>query len=306
MKDYYSILGVKKTATQEEIKRAFKQLALKYHPDKHSDATEAQKKQYTQKFIEIKQAYDCLSDPNKRKNYDTFGIEEPFGAGSNFNGANFNPRDFFSGAGSDFKFKTNFNFGNNFGDFFTGSSPFDNFFKTEKQHAKEVTEIKFKCTLDELYRGGNKEIKIQRNTFKGTETVNLRLTIKPGYKKGTKFTFRDYGDQLSDGSYKDIRAILDEAEDPVFQRINDDLITRINISFKELLGGFTKILQLPGGRKFTVTEKDIKNIGGETIIPFMGMPIQNSVSNRGALRITFIMSVPYLNVNQRDKILSLL
>ncbi|HFC47149.1 MAG TPA: J domain-containing protein, partial [Dissulfuribacter thermophilus] len=70
-KDYYKILGVSKDATQEEIKKAFRKLALKYHPDRHKGDKEAE-----ERFKEINEAYAVLSDPEKRRQYDTFGSQE--------------------------------------------------------------------------------------------------------------------------------------------------------------------------------------------------------------------------------------
>lgn len=84
MKDYYQILGVSRDATQDEIKKAFRQLALKYHPDRNLGDKEAE-----EKFKEINEAYSCLSDPEKRANYDRFGTSEGVGAGFGGFGAGF-------------------------------------------------------------------------------------------------------------------------------------------------------------------------------------------------------------------------
>ena len=83
-RDYYEILGINKNATDEEIKKAYRTMAKKYHPDVSTEPNA------TEKFKEVQKAYDCLSDPEKRRNYDTYGTEEPnpFGAGgAGFNGA---------------------------------------------------------------------------------------------------------------------------------------------------------------------------------------------------------------------------
>lgn len=92
-KDYYEILGVKRDAKEKEIKRAFRKLAVQFHPDKNKD------KDAEAKFVEIAKAYEVLSDPEKRKRYDQFGDdgETPSGAGGGGGGFDFNFDDFFKG-----------------------------------------------------------------------------------------------------------------------------------------------------------------------------------------------------------------
>ncbi|XP_045164176.1 dnaJ homolog subfamily B member 9-like [Mercenaria mercenaria] len=91
-KDFYEILGVKRNAKEKEIKRAFRKLAVKYHPDKNKDP-DAEKQ-----FVEIAKAYEVLSDPEKRRRYDQFGDDgEQNGGGGGGGGFNFNFDDFFKG-----------------------------------------------------------------------------------------------------------------------------------------------------------------------------------------------------------------
>lgn len=128
-KDYYSILGVKRGATDREIKKAFRKLAMKYHPDKNKNDPDAEKK-----FVEIAQAYEILGDPDKRKQYDQFG-EAAFGSGgggnSGFGGFKFD--DFFKGFDDAFgahrsgrKSDRMFNFGHpDHGSFFSFNDLFD-------------------------------------------------------------------------------------------------------------------------------------------------------------------------------------
>lgn len=90
-KDYYSILGVDRNASEEDIKSAYKKLAMKYHPDRWSSASETEKKEAEEKFKEINEANSVLSDPDKRRNYDNFGTDEGF--------AGFDPFDMMGGFG---------------------------------------------------------------------------------------------------------------------------------------------------------------------------------------------------------------
>lgn len=85
MKDYYNILGLKKGASDEDIKKSFRKLAVQYHPDKWANASEEEKKNAEEKFKEINEAHDVLSDPEKRKNYDMFGDPNGQPAGHGFN-----------------------------------------------------------------------------------------------------------------------------------------------------------------------------------------------------------------------------
>src|SRR5574344_2790288 len=103
-KDYYEVLGVPKTATQDEIKSAFRKLAKKYHPDVSKEPNAAEK------FKECEEAYAVLSDDTKRKQYDQFG-SAAFTNGNNYGGQSYDFSDF--------------DFGDIFGDLFGGSSNFD-------------------------------------------------------------------------------------------------------------------------------------------------------------------------------------
>ena len=98
-RDYYEVLGVGKDASADEIKHAYKKLAIKYHPDKNPGDKEAE-----EKFKEAAEAYDVLSNPEKRKNYDQFGFNAPGGGfgGGGFGGAGFDLNDIFSQFGDIF------------------------------------------------------------------------------------------------------------------------------------------------------------------------------------------------------------
>ena len=144
-RDYYEILGVAKTATPEEIKKAYRKVAIQFHPDKNPDNKEAE-----DKFKEAAEAYEILSNPDKKAQYDRFGHVRP-GGGAGSGGHDMNMDDIFS----------------QFGDIFGGGSsgsPFDSFFggSRSRQRKGSNLRIKLKLTLDEIASGVEKKIKVNR------------------------------------------------------------------------------------------------------------------------------------------------
>jgi molecular chaperone DnaJ len=145
-RDYYEILGVAKTASQEEIKKAYRKTAIQFHPDKNPGNKEAE-----EKFKEAAEAYEILSDTEKRAHYDRYGHARP---GTGYGGHNMNMDDIFS----------------QFGDIFGGGggSPFESFFGGgssrggKRQRKGSNLRIKLKLTLDEIANGVEKKIKVNR------------------------------------------------------------------------------------------------------------------------------------------------
>jgi molecular chaperone DnaJ len=142
MKDYYSVLGVSRNATSDELKKAFRQLALKYHPDRNHGNKEAE-----EKFKEINEAYSCLSDPDKRAHYDRFGTSEGMGSGA---GAGFGG----FGAGSPF--------GDVFEDIFEDFFGAFGGFKKAKPTKGSDLRYNLDITLEEAAFGVEKMINIPR------------------------------------------------------------------------------------------------------------------------------------------------
>ena len=146
-RDYYEILGVDRSASKDEMKKAYRKTAIKYHPDKNPDDKEAE-----EKFKEAAEAYEVLSDDEKRQRYDRSGHQGVGGAGEGFGGGGMNMEDIFS----------------QFGDIFGGGgSPFESFFSGGGRGGRRTRKgtnlrIKLKLTLEEVANGVEKKIKVNR------------------------------------------------------------------------------------------------------------------------------------------------
>ncbi len=147
-RDYYQVLEVDRSATADELKKAYRKIAIKFHPDKNPGDREAE-----EKFKEAAEAYDVLSNSEKRQRYDRFGHQGVGGAaGGGFEGGSMNMDDIFS----------------QFGDIFGGGSPFESFFGGGGGRGGRRTRkgtnlrIKLKLTLEEIAKGVEKKIKVNR------------------------------------------------------------------------------------------------------------------------------------------------
>ena len=171
-RDYYEVLGVAKTATEQEIKAAYKKMAIKYHPDRQGDKSEAEKKEAEAKFKEAAEAYDVLHDPQKRQRYDQFGFAGVSGAGG-ANYQNMSMDDIFS------------QFGDIFSDLFGGGSfgggfgfgGFGGSRGTRKpQHKGGDLRLKVRLSLKECATGVTKKFKVKKkvtcNHCHGSGTEN--------------------------------------------------------------------------------------------------------------------------------------
>ena len=146
-KDYYDLLGVQKNASEQEIKAAYRKAVMKYHPDRYATKPEAERKQAEETFKEINYAYDVLSDPQKKANYDQFGTED----GPQFNGG-------FSGGGSG-GFGGFGGFEDIFSQFFGGGS------RTNRANmpidGDDIT-MRIDITFEESIKGAEKSVKVYR------------------------------------------------------------------------------------------------------------------------------------------------
>ncbi|XXG56290.1 hypothetical protein AAC387_Pa03g3746 [Persea americana] len=229
--DYYNILKVSRSATDEDLKRAYKRLAMVWHPDKNP----RNKKEAEARFKQICEAYDVLSDPQKRQIYDQFGeealksgVSQPQPNGFWFNSRNpddiFN--EFFGGGG--------------------GSSPCppgESFYRADGPPRKAApVENKLPCSLEELYSGSKRKMRISRNVLdpsgkaKNVEEI-LTIDIKPGWKKGTKITFPEKGHEQPNIIPSDLIFVIEEKPHGIYRRDGNDLVVNRRISLVDSLAG---------------------------------------------------------------------
>lgn len=144
-RDYYEVLGVSKSATPEEIKKAYRQQAIKYHPDKNPGNAEAE-----DKFKEAAEAYEVLSNPDKKARYDQFGHAGLGNSGGGFSGGGMNIEDIFS------------HFGDIFGDFGFGGFGGSSRSRGRRVNRGSNIRVKVKMNLDEIAKGATKKIKVKK------------------------------------------------------------------------------------------------------------------------------------------------
>lgn len=289
-RDYYEILGVTKSATPEEIKKAYRKLAIQYHPDKNPDNPEAE-----EKFKEAAEAYEVLSNPEKRQRYDQFG-HQGLGGNGGFGGGGMNMEDIFS----------------QFGDIFGGGG-FESFFGGGRggRRTKKGTNlrVKLKLNLKEIANGVEKKIKVKRQvlaegvTFKTCSTcqgsgqikkvVNtmlgqmvsastchvcggngqivdrkpaeadsngliireevISINIPAGVADGMQLSMSGKGNETAGGIPGDLLILIEEVDDDVLQRNGNDVIFELYISFMDAaLGSQVEVPTIDGKVKIKI------------------------------------------------------
>jgi len=246
--DYYEILGLKKDSSTQDIKKAYRKLAMKYHPDRNKGDKEAE-----EKFKKISEAYAVLSDPEKRKQYDTFGA-------SGFQ-QRFSQEDIFRGFDLGDILKE-FGLGGLGGGFKTSGgqgSPFETFFfqsggpgtgrtsyRTTAQQPIKGSDVTYELSvsLNEILNGSEKTISLRREN----RTENVSVKVPKGIKSGQKLRLAGKGSPSPYGGPPgDLYLVINEQPHPVFSRDGNNLIVEKHISFsKACLGSVISVTSLEG------------------------------------------------------------
>ena len=322
-RDYYNVLGLSKGASDDEIKKSYRKLAMKYHPDnaKRKGLDAKAQKEYEEKFKEIGEAYAILSDPDKRAAYDRFGHAafQGGGAGPGFGGVKFDfggvdPFDIFSqffgggfgdifgrsGGSGQRTYRTNFSGGNPFGGGGAYGDPFGGFGQQAYQNQSQPTHgedmhIPLKVPADEAKAGVTKHITMSviKNGQKEKET--LKLKIPPNVKDGTKLRIKEKGRPGKNGGepgdlFVEVKIIPAEPQSQIF---------RINL-FQALLGADVSIDTPAGAVKYKITP-GIQN-GEKFVLSQKGDLIGDSKSRKD-LEVEIRVVLPRIQTNEQREIL---
>lgn len=295
-KDYYKILGVEKNAGADEIKKAYRKLAMKLHPDRNPGNKSAE-----EKFKEINEAYEVLGDAEKRARYDQLG--DSYSRWQQTGGApgNFNWNEWYTQApgGRTAQVDMEDLFGNlgGFSDFFSsifggmgGSASRQQAGRRQRQPV--AYEQAVQITLEEAFRGANRVLQVNGRRLEGK--------IPPGAKTGTKVRLAGMGPAGPDGQKSDIYLVIEVLPDQRFERKGNDLYGETSVDlYTAVLGGQARVPTLTGDVVLTIPAGT--QPGQKIRLSGRGMPDLRNPQTHGDLYVTIKVSLPRkLTAKQRE------
>ena len=293
-KDYYMVLGITRSSETMDIKRAYRVLALKFHPDNNRDLGAKDR------FLEVSEAYDVLSDLERRAIYDQFG-EEALKVGVPRQGKFLEGYAYHADPQRTFR------------EFFGGDNPFADYFNvsglTEPPAFSGVAglvqprqdppvERELQLSLEEIFLGCTKKMKISRRVMNEDGVTTslkdkiLSIRITPGIQEGTKITFPKEGDQGPNAIPADIAFIIRDKKHARFTRTGTDLRHTARIKLAQALAGCTVPVHTLDSREINVPVNDIVRPGYTKVVTGEGMPCVDSTGCMGDLVISFDVVFP--------------
>jgi len=287
-KDYYKTLGVSKTATPDDIRKAFRKLARQYHPDVAKD-----KKNAEAKFKEINEAYEVLSDADKRQRYDELGadwehgVPQPppgwgpgggggrqagFGNGGSFTGTGFSDffEQFFGGAAS------------------RGGRPGFSGLDVEEETRGDDVEADLLVTIEEALHGAKKKISFRRNGRSQVETYEVR--IPKGVREGQKIRLAGQGEAAGRrGTAGDLYLVVRFEKHPDYRIEGSDLVYDLEIpAWQAVLGGDASVPTPDGSVRLKIPEGSQP----ERKLRIKGRGLPTGASTRGDFYVHLIVVLP--------------
>lgn len=279
--DYYKTLAVEKNADAETIKKAYRKLARKYHPDVNPNDKEAHKK-----FQQINEANEVLSDPEKRKKYDLYGKDWEHGAARQQHYNTQQQQDFGSGG---YSFSGDFDEGG-FSDFFSS------LFGGGKRSQAKFRGQDVNATLD-------LNMSATFQTYQQTFSINgknIRITIPAGVENGQVIKLNGHGNPgLNGGPNGDLYITFQITNDTAFKRMKNDLYLSQEIDlYTAVLGGDVTIDTMHGKLKLKVKPETQNNT--KIRVKGKGFPVYKSEGNFGDLYVTYTVKLPQ-NLTEKQK-----
>jgi len=289
LKDYYAVLGVPETADADAIKKAYRQMARDYHPDRNAGDKAAE-----EKFKDAQEAYDTLSDPEKRKAYDLRrngprSFDDVYtGAGGRFRTtpdgtgySRYDPSgfDFEDGGGSDF-------FGRIFGGAFGGGP------QPRYETPPRDTEASVSLSFDEALAGGPREYQIDGEA--------VRITIPKGVANGFKIKLAGRGQRGARGKRSDLYITFNVSDSPRFRREGDNLTVTETLSAFDAMLGTARTVTTAYGKNIRVTIPPGTQPGERLRLRGQGVQKDGGVS--GDLFVEIAVTIPKLTAEQRERL----